>query len=169
MSSSRAPRVGGRRTDGETSYPADVSLHALQTREHMRTPRTRCTSWRTICRSIPDITSTTSSQSHSCVSSSLSWGTRRTLCVSRSGDANGQNAPSLRVGLMKVMCIAVAGDHTRSVTIATPTSGGLMSFVKKTLTCLGCRSPLTATSKVGSEWGCWVGGLTIRELGLKLS
>lgn len=47
---------------------------------------------------------------------------------------------------------AVAGDHTRTVTIATPTSGGLMGFVKKTLTCLGCRSPLTNISKSGSKF-----------------
>lgn len=38
--------------------------------------------------------------------------------------------------------VTVAGDHTRSVQIATPTTGGLMGFVKKTLTCLGCKVPL---------------------------
>jgi DNA polymerase delta subunit 1 len=38
----------------------------------------------------------------------------------------------------------VAGDHTRTVSIATPTTGGLMGFVKKTLTCMGCKTPLPA-------------------------
>ena len=46
----------------------------------------------------------------------------------------------------------LAGDHTRSVTIATPTTGGLMGFVKKTLTCLGCRSPLTPSTRSGSKY-----------------
>ncbi|KAG0143234.1 hypothetical protein CROQUDRAFT_673057 [Cronartium quercuum f. sp. fusiforme G11] len=36
----------------------------------------------------------------------------------------------------------LAGDHTRIVTIATPMQGGLMGFVKRTETCLGCRTPL---------------------------
>lgn len=36
------------------------------------------------------------------------------------------------------------GDHTRSITVATPgaRAGGLMGFVKKTITCLGCKVPL---------------------------
>jgi DNA polymerase delta subunit 1 len=42
---------------------------------------------------------------------------------------------------------AVAGDHTRTVSIVAPTSGGLMGFVKKTETCLGCRSPLPPAKK----------------------
>lgn len=37
---------------------------------------------------------------------------------------------------------AVAGDHTRTVTIIAPTSGGLMSFAVKRVTCLGCKTPL---------------------------
>ena len=36
----------------------------------------------------------------------------------------------------------VAGDHTRTVTIIAPTSGGLMSFAVKRVTCLGCKTPL---------------------------
>lgn len=43
---------------------------------------------------------------------------------------------------------AVAGDHTRTVMIATPTMGGLMNFVKRTLTCLACKTPI-APSKDG--------------------
>ncbi|BEI82815.1 hypothetical protein CcaverHIS002_0306830 [Cutaneotrichosporon cavernicola] len=36
----------------------------------------------------------------------------------------------------------LAGEHTRSIQIATPTVGGLMKFAVKTATCLGCRTPL---------------------------
>ncbi|WVR03623.1 hypothetical protein IAU60_000616 [Kwoniella sp. DSM 27419] len=36
----------------------------------------------------------------------------------------------------------LSGDHTRTIQIATPTVGGLMKFAVKTVTCLGCRTPL---------------------------
>ena len=36
----------------------------------------------------------------------------------------------------------VAGEHTRTIQIATPTIGGLMKFAVKTVTCLGCKTPL---------------------------
>ncbi|GMK56891.1 hypothetical protein CspeluHIS016_0307310 [Cutaneotrichosporon spelunceum] len=36
----------------------------------------------------------------------------------------------------------LAGEHTRSIQIATPTVGGLMKFAVRTATCLGCRTPL---------------------------
>lgn len=38
----------------------------------------------------------------------------------------------------------LSGDHTRTVTIATPsaTAGGIMKFAKKRLSCLGCRAQL---------------------------
>lgn len=37
-----------------------------------------------------------------------------------------------------------AGDHTRSITVSTPTtaSGGIMRFAKVRLSCLGCKAPL---------------------------
>lgn len=38
------------------------------------------------------------------------------------------------------------GDHTRSIKIATPTSGGMMRFAKVRLSCLGCK----ATIKTGA-------------------
>jgi DNA polymerase delta subunit 1 len=38
----------------------------------------------------------------------------------------------------------LSGDHTRQISMATPTTGGLMKFVSVTLTCLGCRTPLKA-------------------------
>ncbi|KIM31867.1 hypothetical protein M408DRAFT_327272 [Serendipita vermifera MAFF 305830] len=38
------------------------------------------------------------------------------------------------------------GDHTRTVSIATPTTGGLMKFAVKTANCLGCKAPLKATN-----------------------
>jgi DNA polymerase delta subunit 1 len=34
------------------------------------------------------------------------------------------------------------GDHTRTVAIATPKSGGMMKFAKVGLSCLGCKSPI---------------------------
>ncbi|GAA6047885.1 hypothetical protein JCM3770_004691, partial [Rhodotorula araucariae] len=36
----------------------------------------------------------------------------------------------------------LAGDHTRTVSIVAPTVGGLMKFAVKTVTCLGCKTPL---------------------------
>lgn len=38
--------------------------------------------------------------------------------------------------------LLVSGDHTRTIQIATPTVGGLMKFAVKTVTCLGCKTPL---------------------------
>lgn len=35
-----------------------------------------------------------------------------------------------------------SGDHTRSIKISTPTSGGMMRFAKVRLSCLGCKSPI---------------------------
>lgn len=40
------------------------------------------------------------------------------------------------------LSFVVAGDHTRTISIATPTVGGLMKFAVKTVTCLGCRTVL---------------------------
>ncbi|KNE69390.1 hypothetical protein AMAG_13755 [Allomyces macrogynus ATCC 38327] len=37
------------------------------------------------------------------------------------------------------------GDHTRTVIVAAPTTGGLMKFAVKTATCLGCKAPLKGT------------------------
>jgi DNA polymerase delta subunit 1 len=34
------------------------------------------------------------------------------------------------------------GDHTRTISVAAPTIGGLMKFAKKTQTCMGCKKPL---------------------------
>lgn len=45
----------------------------------------------------------------------------------------------------------VSGDHTRIITIATPTVGGLMKFTVKTVTCLGCKTPLRANNSVASK------------------
>ncbi|KAM0756294.1 hypothetical protein T439DRAFT_308756 [Meredithblackwellia eburnea MCA 4105] len=36
----------------------------------------------------------------------------------------------------------LAGDHTRTVSIVAPTVGGLMKFAVRTVTCLGCKTPL---------------------------
>ncbi|KAI9733358.1 MAG: DNA-directed DNA polymerase delta [Cirrosporium novae-zelandiae] len=38
----------------------------------------------------------------------------------------------------------LTGDHTRAITVAAPTLGGLMKFAKKTQTCMGCKKPLVS-------------------------
>jgi DNA polymerase delta subunit 1 len=38
----------------------------------------------------------------------------------------------------------LAGEHTRTISVAAPTMGGLMKFTKKTQTCMGCKKPLTS-------------------------
>ncbi|KIJ55415.1 hypothetical protein M422DRAFT_73327 [Sphaerobolus stellatus SS14] len=40
----------------------------------------------------------------------------------------------------------LSGDHTRTIQISTPSVGGLMKFAVKTVTCLGCKTPLKATN-----------------------
>lgn len=45
----------------------------------------------------------------------------------------------------------VSGGHTRSIQIATPTVGGLMKFAVKTVTCMGCKTPLRTNNSVASE------------------
>ncbi|KAG6854025.1 DNA-directed DNA polymerase delta [Blastosporella zonata] len=42
----------------------------------------------------------------------------------------------------------LSGDHTRTIQIATPTVGGLMKFAVKTVTCLGCKTPLRANNSM---------------------
>ena len=41
----------------------------------------------------------------------------------------------------------LTGEHTRSISIAAPTLGGLTKFAKRTLTCMGCKKPLTSKSE----------------------
>lgn len=36
----------------------------------------------------------------------------------------------------------LTGDHTRAISVAAPTVGGLMKFAKKTMTCMACKKPL---------------------------
>ncbi|KAJ5046790.1 uncharacterized protein L3040_004016 [Drepanopeziza brunnea f. sp. 'multigermtubi'] len=43
----------------------------------------------------------------------------------------------------------LAGDHTRSISVAAPSIGGLMKFAKKTFTCMGCKKPLVGKDEVG--------------------
>ncbi|RKO95424.1 hypothetical protein CAUPRSCDRAFT_9169 [Caulochytrium protostelioides] len=42
----------------------------------------------------------------------------------------------------------LSGDHTRGVTVAAPTTGGLMKFAVKTFLCPGCKTPLKKTDGV---------------------
>ncbi|KAK8232263.1 DNA polymerase delta catalytic subunit [Phyllosticta capitalensis] len=45
----------------------------------------------------------------------------------------------------------LTGEHTRTISVAAPTMGGLMKFAKKTATCMGCKKPMTnATEKDGA-------------------
>ncbi len=46
---------------------------------------------------------------------------------------------------------SVSGDHTRTIQIATPTVGGLMKYAVKTVTCLGCKTPLRPNNSVKSK------------------
>ncbi|KAL1921871.1 uncharacterized protein VTP21DRAFT_10513 [Calcarisporiella thermophila] len=41
----------------------------------------------------------------------------------------------------------LTGEHTRTVQVSTPTVGGLMRFAVKTLTCMGCKTPLPKGEK----------------------
>ncbi|PNS19261.1 DNA polymerase delta catalytic subunit [Sphaceloma murrayae] len=43
----------------------------------------------------------------------------------------------------------LTGEHTRAISVAAPTMGGLMKFAKKTETCMGCKKPLTLGSEKG--------------------
>ncbi|KAG6817533.1 DNA-directed DNA polymerase delta [Tephrocybe sp. NHM501043] len=45
----------------------------------------------------------------------------------------------------------LSGDHTRTIQIATPTVGGLMKFAVKTVTCLGCKTPLRNNNSMKSS------------------
>lgn len=45
----------------------------------------------------------------------------------------------------------MAGDHTRTIQIATPSVGGLMKFAVKTITCLGCKTALRPANSVKSK------------------
>lgn len=46
---------------------------------------------------------------------------------------------------------ASEGDHTRKISKSTPSIGGIMSFTKKTDTCLGCRTPLKPGCELASS------------------
>ncbi|KAK7742178.1 DNA-directed DNA polymerase delta [Diatrype stigma] len=51
----------------------------------------------------------------------------------------------------------LAGAHTRAISVAAPTVGGLMKFAKKTATCMGCKRPLS--SKEDKENGAGPGAV----------
>ncbi|KAF7596719.1 DNA-directed DNA polymerase delta [Aspergillus hancockii] len=42
----------------------------------------------------------------------------------------------------------LTGEHTRSISVAAPTMGGLMKFAKKTATCMGCKKPLAGKAEM---------------------
>jgi len=41
----------------------------------------------------------------------------------------------------------LTGDHTRTISVAAPSVGGLMKFAKKTQTCMGCKKPLKGSDE----------------------
>ncbi|OAQ98010.1 hypothetical protein LLEC1_04397 [Akanthomyces lecanii] len=41
----------------------------------------------------------------------------------------------------------LTGDHTRTISVAAPSVGGLMKFAKKTQTCMGCKKPLNGKTE----------------------
>ena len=41
----------------------------------------------------------------------------------------------------------LTGEHTRTISVAAPTMGGLMKFAKKTQTCMGCKKPLVSAEE----------------------
>lgn len=43
----------------------------------------------------------------------------------------------------------LTGEHTRAISVAAPTMGGLMKFATKTETCMGCKKPLVLASEKG--------------------
>ncbi|EME47501.1 hypothetical protein DOTSEDRAFT_50888 [Dothistroma septosporum NZE10] len=47
----------------------------------------------------------------------------------------------------------LTGEHTRAISVAAPTMGGLMKFAKKTETCLGCKKPLASKEEQGGAVG----------------
>ncbi|PHH79304.1 hypothetical protein CDD80_5205 [Ophiocordyceps camponoti-rufipedis] len=64
--------------------------------------------------------------------------------------------------------LLLTGDHTRTISVAAPSVGGLMRFAKKTATCMGCKKPLTGQAEsagaVCSDCGPRVGELYKRTL-----
>lgn len=62
---------------------------------------------------------------------------------------NQLSKPLMRIfePIMGATCQSLlAGEHTRTIQIATPSVGGLMKFAVKTVTCLGCKTPLRSTN-----------------------
>jgi DNA polymerase delta subunit 1 len=53
-----------------------------------------------------------------------------------------EKANLLCILFYEISLMVVAGDHTRTISVAAPTVGGLMKFAVKTQTCLGCKTPL---------------------------
>ena len=77
-------------------------------------------------------------------------------CASSNQFLAKKHPPYVRVAPMCSRCLhsmfyEVSGDHTRTIQIATPTIGGLMKFAVKTVTCMGCKTPLRANNSVKGE------------------
>ncbi|KAI9695742.1 MAG: DNA-directed DNA polymerase delta [Candelina mexicana] len=50
------------------------------------------------------------------------------------------------VGVRKSASL-LTGEHTRSISVAAPSLGGLTKFVQKTQTCMGCKKPLVSAAE----------------------
>jgi hypothetical protein len=123
-------------------------LRGLKALLRTRNPKTRYTFLKITFRLTQSITWKINYQNLSCEFSSLSWARklRRYVCYFMTGSS-----------LKLTVYFLVSGDHTRTIQIATPTVGGLMKFAVKTVTCLGCKTPLrgkeaSAYMAVRSSW-----------------
>lgn len=58
---------------------------------------------------------------------------------------NQLSGPLLRIfkPILKNPSSLITGEHTRSITIPTPKTGGILNFTKKKLTCMNCKTPLS--------------------------
>ena len=58
---------------------------------------------------------------------------------------NQLSGPLLRIfkPILKNPASLLTGEHTRSITIPTPKSGGILNFTKKILSCMNCKTPLS--------------------------
>lgn len=53
----------------------------------------------------------------------------------------------------------IGGEHTRTISLITPTIGGLMKFTVKAFTCLGCKAPLGPNGNTKQSDNlilCWI-------------
>lgn len=57
-------------------------------------------------------------------------------------------SPEELLGILLVVFIFQAGEHTRTIHMAVPTLGALRKFAIKTESCLGCKAPLKEEGRI---------------------